>query len=151
MARSLQLDRYDLGEIDFGLVGCYRLRIEATHPVNCDPNVFIWHRGTISPYTGEFLDEAQAIAGPVDMTFWPVGEPDPLKPHPFFRLNYIEFDLRATTQAEEVWLTVIREVNFLLKALDRLDHLRFRTSVCVGDCPAPVPPSSASSHSSASG
>ena len=139
MARRLKLDRKEVTNVNYQWTGAFRLRIECSDPSGsgADPHVFIYRRDPANPYDGSVNDTFFAVASPVDLAEYPVGEPDPAAQFPFFRLDYVELDLRATSMAREVWLLVVREVNNLLEALDRLEQLIVTEEVWVG---APLPP-----------
>lgn len=134
MARRLKLTRQQLTHVNYQYLGAFRLRVEVSDPTDsgADPYVFIYNRRPVNPYTDEADDDFMAVAGPVDLAEYPVGEPRAGTAYPFFRLNYIELDFRATAQAEEVWLLIVQEVDNLLKALDRMEQLEVSEETWVG-------------------
>jgi len=151
MARRLKLDRKEVTNVDYQWTGAFRLRIECSDPSNsgADPNVFVYRRDPANPYDGTANDTFFAVASPVDLSEYPVGEPNPDAQYPFFRLDYVELDFRATSQANEVWVIVVREVNNLLQALDRLENLQLTEEVWVG-APLPTDPGGGSESGSSS-
>lgn len=137
MAGQLKLVRKELTEVEYQWAGAFRMRIEASDPNNtgADPNVFLYRRDPVNPYTGEASDVFFAVASVADLADYPVGEPDPDKPYPFLRLDYIELDFRASSQAKEVWEIVVREVNALLECLGRMANLVEVETQFVGTAP----------------
>jgi hypothetical protein len=138
MTRCLKLVKSNVTNVNFMWLGAYRLRVDVSDPANSgtDPNVFIYQRNLPNPYDGTTTDVWLGICSPVDMAEYPVGEPNPETAYPFYRMNWIEIDLRATSQAQESWLLIIQEVNNLLLAMDRLEQLVPTEEVTVGTCPA---------------
>lgn len=124
--RSVRLTRFEAENVNFYYFGAYRMRIEATEAQgpDMDPYVFIYRRGPLNPYTGEYCDEFMAVAGPADMAEIPALEPDPERSWPFFRLDYIEDDFRSSAIALEVWNIVETEVAVLVEAMGRLTQLK---------------------------
>lgn len=133
--RRLKLTRKAVTQVNYQHLGAYRLRIEVSDPDNtgADPNVFLFLRRPINPYDQTTLDDFMAIASPVDLAEYPVGEPNELTTYPIFRLDYVELDFRATVQAEQTWVLVVAEVDALLRALDRLDSLEVIEETYVGN------------------
>jgi hypothetical protein len=135
---KLRLTRSELQNVNYQYLGAFRLRVEASavdehgNPTGADPNVFLYLRKPVNPYTGTADDIFQAICGPVDLSDYPIGEPDPEKAFPFLRLSYVELDLRATSVAEEIWGVIAREVNQLLVALQRMETLVPTLDIVVG-------------------
>lgn len=135
MARRLKLTRSEVRHVNYQHLGAFRLRIDATVPAgsDADPHVFVYNRRPVNQYdaTAE-LDDFQSVASPVDMAEYPVGGPDGNTTYPFFRTSYIELDLRSTAYVDEIWTTVVAEVDTLLRALDRLARLEAVQEVEVG-------------------
>lgn len=125
MARRLLLTRRELTEVNYQQLGAFRLRVEVTDPDNtgADPYVFLFLRGPLNPYDQTTQDDFHAVASPVDMAEYPVGEPNNATPYPFFRLDYVELDFRATKQAQDTWVLIVAEIDNLLRALDRMEDL----------------------------
>lgn len=148
MARRLKLVKSEVTNVNFQWLGAYRLRVEASDPSDSgsDPNVFIYQRNLPNPYNGEVVDVWLGIASPVDMAEYPVGEPDGITAYPFYRLDYVEIDLRSTGLATDAYVLIIQEVNNLLLAQDRLEVLVPTEEVWVG---AGAPTGGGSSSSSA--
>lgn len=134
MAYKLKLTRSELQNVDYQYLGAFRLRIDVADRDNSgtDPNVFIYRRDPVNPYSGLANDTFFAVCSPPDMSEFPVGEPDPNKPFPFFRLNYVEVDLRSTTLVERVWAIIVREIDQLLQGLTRMEQLVVVQEVDVG-------------------
>lgn len=132
--RRLKLVRKAVTQVNYQFLGAYRLRIEVSDPDNtgADPNVFLFLRRPINPYNQEVLDDFHAVASPVDLAEYPVGEPNALTTYPFYRIDFIELDFRSTAQANETWTLIVAEVDSLLRALDRLDTLEVVEETFVG-------------------
>lgn len=149
--RRLQLIRSELVNVNYQFLGAARLRIDVSDPENtgADPNIFLYLRGQPDPVTQLAADVWRGMASPVDMVDYPANEPVTTTPYPFFRLSYIEVDLRTIGLLNQVWDHVVLETGVLLEALDRLEALVPTTTVMLGT-PCPVGPTSDSSGSSAS-
>lgn len=136
MARALKLKRLDAGtNVNYEFLSAYRLRIEVEESVEMDDRVFLYSRDPLNPHTGEQLDTFITVCSPVDMADYPPEEPAPAKQYPFFRRNWVELDFRATSQADEAWGLIVREVNNLIFALNRLTRLRVAETVWCGTAP----------------
>jgi hypothetical protein len=144
MPRRLKLTKFHVPNINYQYVGAYRLRVEATDPLGtgADPNVFVYLRAPENP-DGSTDDYFQAVASPVDMSEYPAAAPTTGTPYPFFRLDYVELDFRAVSDADEALATIIREVDALLHALGKLDRLVPSEEFWVGE-PAEAAGSSSS-------
>lgn len=139
MARALKLRKSAMVDVSYQFVGAYRLRVEVVDvDGGMDPNIFLYRRDPYNPVTNEQLDVLFAMASPVDMADYPVGEPDPDAEFPFFRLDYMEIDVRSTRVADETWTTIVREANTLVLALDRLEELEEVEDVWAGPPPGGV-------------
>lgn len=136
--------------VNYQWAGAFRLRVEASDPTGsgADPNVFVYRRDPVNPYTGEANDTFFAVASPVDLAEYPVGDPDPDAQFPFFRLDYVELDFRAVSQAREVWELVREGVCNLLAALEKLEQLQAVEEVWV--CADPPEDQGSSESGSAS-
>lgn len=149
MARRLKVKKYDVPNVNYQWLGAYRLRIEVSDPSGsgADPYVFLYLRNLPNPYDGSVTDVFHAVASPVDLAEYPIGEPDERTTYPFYRLDYVELDFRSTETAQESYILILEEINNLLLALDRLDLLVAAEETWVG---AGAPPDDGSSSSSAS-
>lgn len=135
MGRQLKLVRHGVTRVDYLQLGACRLRIEASDPNNtgADPYVFMHLRDTVNPDTLERVDFFEGVAGPVDMSEYPESAPSPDAEFPYFRLPYMEIDLRSPDQADQAWRDIIAAVNALLVALDKLEDLEAIDETYVGD------------------
>lgn len=125
MARSIKLTRYQVEPVENADLQAFRLRVvaEDASNTNQDVNVFLYLRKPLNPYTNRRDDVFYAVASPADMADYPVGAPDPDQAYPFFRLPYVELDLRSQSLVEDVWKIIQEEVGNLLTALERMDQL----------------------------
>lgn len=137
MSRRLKLVKKGVTNINYLWVGAFRLRVECSDPSDsgADPYVFLHRRDPINAYTGTADDVFFAVASPVDLAEYPVGEPNGQTAYPIFRLDYFEIDLRAASLVDEVWTTVVNEVTALLAALEKLESLVEEAAVWVGSEP----------------
>lgn len=150
--RRLKLKKYELQNINYFWLGAFRLRVEVSDPCDAgtDPHVFLFQRKPPNPYNDVVEDEWLGIASPVDMSEFPVGEPNETTAYPFFRLNYLEVDLRSVDVAHTVWKLIQEEVAVLIQALDRMELLVPTEEVYVGAAACESTGGSESSSSSAS-
>lgn len=134
MAHRLRITKKQLTEINFEYLGAFRLRVEVDDPSNSgtDPNVFVYNRRPMDAFNQGIADVFFAIASPGDLAEYPIGEPISTTTFPFYRLNYVELDFRATKLAEEVWLTIVQEINTLMQILDRMEQLVPVAEIWVG-------------------
>jgi hypothetical protein len=147
MPRRLKLTKYNVPNVNYQYLGAYRLRVEATDPLNtgADPHVFMFLRAPDNS-DGSTDDYFHAVASPPDMADYPVGAPTTGTPYPFFRLDYVELDFRSVSDANEALEVIVREVNALLLSLAILDKLVPAEEFWVGE-PAEAAGSSSSTSS----
>ena len=147
-SRRLRLRRFAVTNVNFQFLGAYRLKVVVDDPEDsgADPNVFLFLRRPPDPVTGAVLDDFHAITSPADLAEYPEGQPSDTTTYPFFRRNEIVLDFRNVSLADQVWLTVLREVGVLQRALDVLDELVQVDEVMVGE-PAGAGGSSSSGSS----
>lgn len=146
----LKLQKSELQNVSYRWLTAFRLRVEASDADNLgtDPNVFLFLRHPYNPHSQTYSDEYYGVCSPVDMSFYPVGEPTANTPYPFFRASVFEIDLSAQSYFDTVWQETVREVRHLLTALKRMEDLVPTEEVFVGD---DVPASSESNSGSESG
>lgn len=137
MALRLKLTRLEADPINYQYVGAYRLRIEASDPSNsgAPTDVFIWHQLPVNPFTEEADERCIAVCSPADIAEYPVGAPDPDATYPFFRRDYLEFDLRSRSLVNSVWTAVMQAVDQLLNGLELLEELEVQQEVWIGGEP----------------
>lgn len=124
MARRVHLVKTASTLVNVTWAGALRVRIEATEAEGLEKEVFVFRRNPLNPYTSDQLDEFMTVASPVDMSEYPIGEPDVDKAYPFFRKSVVELDFRSTLLADEAWMLIVEEVRVLTEALDRLEDLQ---------------------------
>lgn len=134
MPRRLRLTKKQLVDVNFQFLGAYRFRVEVDDPSEsgADPHVFVYNRRPADSFDPAIGSVFLAVASPGDLAEYPVGEPATTTTFPFFRLDYVELDFRATKLAEETWLAIVHEVTVLLEVLDRMDRLVPVVEVWVG-------------------
>lgn len=136
MARALNVQKLDAGQnINYEWMSAYRLKLVIAEAVDMDNRVFLFQRSPPDPTTGNTTDTFVTVCSPVDMEDYPPDAPDSAKQYPFFRLSSVELDFRATSQADEAYAIIMRELNVLIFALNRLDQLKVSNSVWVGAGP----------------
>jgi hypothetical protein len=152
MAGQLKVIRKEVETVEYQWAGAFRLRVEVSDPnaTGADPRVFLYRRDPVNPYTGETNDTFFAIASVPDLSLYPPGEPDPNTPYPFFRLDYVELDLQSSSIADSLWAVILREINALLQALERLQELVVVDEQFVGTAPTTGNSESSSESSSES-
>jgi len=134
MPHRLQLKRFSSSVVDYRFTSALRIRIEASDPdaTGTDPAVFLYRRDPVNPYTSTHTDTFMTVCSPVDLAEYPVGAPSTASEYPFFRLHYVELDVRSTLYAKEIWLAIVREVQILLEAMERLAQLSLTETVNLG-------------------
>lgn len=135
MSNQLQVKRSGVTTVTYGRVNAFRLRVDVTAPPGStmDPNVFIFLQRPVNPYNDTETSDFHAIASPADIAEFPVGGPREGTEFPFFRLDYVELDFRATSLLERTWLTIVADIDNLLKVMNRLAVLTPIETVTLGE------------------
>ncbi len=130
----IKLVRKVVENVNYQQLGAFRLRIEASDPTDSgmDTNVFLYFRRPLNPYDGSEDDDFHAVASPVDLAYYPVGEPRIGTAYPGFRLPYVEIDLRTTDLATLTWEDIVVDVDNLLQAMNRLEALSVAEEIWIG-------------------
>lgn len=113
-------------------INAYRFRIEVTASDGIDSRVFIYQRGPVDPYRGIPVDYFCTVAGPVDMEELPGDAPNPEQNYPYYRLPYVELDVRTTASAEDLQKKILERVAVLVDAVSRLAQLQVIKEVQFG-------------------
>jgi len=142
--RRLHLVRYEPVRLNFWYYSAWRIRIECTEAQgdDLDKYIFIWKYGDLNPYSGNRESVAQAVCGTTDIADLPIGEPDPDRRWPFYRLDFIEFDVPAKSMAQNVWDIVRHEAQVLATATMEFSNLEEVERLWV-----PTPPDTGDSES----
>lgn len=148
MAYRIRLIRYQVENINWTYYGAYRMRVEVAGTENIDPNIFVYQRGLVSPYTGQPEDIFAAIAGPAQLADIPALEPNANRSYPFFRLHYMEADFDSEAQALEVWQAILADARILCEAMGRFTQLQAVEDVWVPSVPDVVDSQSSESSQS---
>lgn len=114
----------------------YRLRIDVEQPPESqmDANIFMYHRVPYNPYSQVYDDIFIGVASPVDLSEYPILEPNSQTTFPFFRLPYVELDFRNPgtdpmevqynlTSRKYVLEQILFEIRQLQSAVRELDNL----------------------------
>jgi hypothetical protein len=124
MARGIKLRRYEISQANHYHLHGFRLKVDVEAVSGgMLPEIFVFNRCPPDPNTGDSTDRFLTVASFVDMSDWPVGNPDPDKGLPFFRKSAVELDLRSMSDYNAVWELLVSEANNLCYALDRADIL----------------------------
>jgi len=137
MARYLQVQPYISSQTLLPYYGGYRVLLSVTTAVDMDAEVFLYRRDPPTfnrPVAGNtFL----TVCSPVDMTEYPIGDPDTELRYPYFRASAVELDFRSLEQAQKFLSDATAAICGLITNLDRLDALTALTPFSCG-----VPPDS---------
>ena len=132
-ARGIKLQRYQIANAPHLSMHGFRLRIQvAAVAGDMPPDVFVYYRRPADPHTGEIVDDFQTVASFVDLAEYPALSPNP-ELSPFFRLDYIEVDVRSVAHYQEVWQMIQAAVNSLIAALNRADQMVLAEEVWIGE------------------
>lgn len=129
--RGIQLSRSEIRRANHLHIGGFRIRVDVvdTHG-GVPPEIFVYRRNPPNPHTGRREDIFQTVASFVDLSEFPAGAPGP--DSPFFRLPYIELDVRSTKHYDEVWRTIQDLTVNLVAAMDRAEELVVAETVWCG-------------------
>ena len=127
MAHRLRLVRHGIETLNHTYYGNYRMRIEVTgyegEQPEFDPCIFVYRRGSTSPYQAEPTDTFVAVAGLPQFSSIPAQTPDVDNGWPHYRLSYVELDFPTQALADEVWQIIQAEVAILCQAFDNYPNL----------------------------
>lgn len=101
----------------------YRVRITASDAENMPNEIFVFQKTLVNAATEETQDEFVCVAGPFDITSYPVGSPADDQTPPYFRLAEFDVLLPSSSLAVEFIADVQAQVNALINALRSLDRL----------------------------
>jgi hypothetical protein len=114
------------------------LRIDVVETTPDMPkDVFVYRRHPADPYSGVIFDELCTVASVVDLSEYPVGDPDPNKAFPFFRKDFVEVDVRSMKEFDEIWTRIVELTCQLAETLDRADILVVDDEAVCGELPTP--------------
>ncbi len=110
----------------------YRLLVKTTRPRRMPLEIFVYQRKTL-PGANAYVDEFYAVASITDLSFYPVGAPDPQTEQPFFRLGYVDLTFRSPSLLLDAVKSVTREVGELVWSLEYNYELLGSRSALVGN------------------
>ena len=133
--RGLKLRRYAIANANHWSLHGFRLRIDVAETIGDVPGeIFVYRSHPIDPNTGQApRPDWLSVASFVDLSTYPAGAPDPATDYPFFRLNFIEVDVRSLAIYNQVWLEVQSSVANLINALNLADNLVVAEETWIGD------------------
>ncbi len=152
MARRVRLNRLVPTKVDLNNYGAIRLRVEVTEVegTDLDKYLFIYRKGTPSPYSDISNDVFEGIVGPYQLATYPVLDANPDMGWPYFRLDYIEVDCISNSQADSLWEEIQTQIGILVKAMNQLEKLQSVEDVWLPSAPDSSASESSSSSSSSS-
>jgi hypothetical protein len=121
-----------------------RVRIEAADAELMSDKVFAYLLLPMKPAAGEREGAFSHVCSPTDLAEYPEDEPIPGVRPEFFRLNYVDVQLRSRSEAKAFIQDVTDDVQRLKTTLDIMDTLQTGGSVWIGDEPEPEVSSSES-------
>lgn len=130
MTRGIKLVRSAVVDANYWYLKVWRLRIDvAAVSGGMDPYVFLFARGDPDPNSGEVVDTFETVCTVADMSYWPVGDPDPEAENPYYRSDFVELDFKSQQEFDQAWEIISKAVNDLRCALDLADALEVTESV----------------------
>lgn len=105
--------------------GAYRMRVEVTEAEgdDIDKFIFLYRRGSYDPTINDTCDTFVAIASPAQFSHHPPKTPNVNVGWPYFRLDYVEIDFVSSTQADQAWTSMKKDIHRLLCAFEQLSNL----------------------------
>lgn len=95
-----------------------RIRVEVVETDGQDSDIFVWQsRGVSQYYDNANIDIPIGVCTLGDMLELPANAP--VGDSPFFRRNYLDFHVRTNRIADDVWDTIVQDVNSLVEATAR--------------------------------
>jgi hypothetical protein len=114
-----------------------RVRIEAAEAALMPDKVFAYLLLPMKPAAGEREGAFSHICSPTDLAEYPEDDPLPGVRPEFFRLNYVDVQLRSRSEAKAFIQDVCDDVQRLKNTLDLMDTLQTGGSLWIGGAPAP--------------
>jgi hypothetical protein len=111
----------------------FRLRIDASQPVDMVAEIFLHQRELVDPKTGEQQDTFVCVCSCFDLTIYPANEPDPTQFPQFFRKDHLDIILPGQSMAIEAWTAIYHEVLVMIESLNKLDVLQLGAEVRCGE------------------
>jgi hypothetical protein len=149
MARGLRISwaasRYVLGKHDGK-----RLRITASDPCGMTDKIFAYRMLPLNPQTGEEAGFFSHVCSPVDLEDYPEDGPTPGHTPKWFRLNFVDQQIRSVAEASDLLQAVLEDIRRLKRTLDTMDTLEPAGVEDIGDVCLPEEPPTESSSSAAS-
>ena len=105
----------------------YLLEVQAVNAVGMSSKIFVYHRGSVNPDTGEFQDIYEAVASPAQMDEIPPDapySPDGLTQVPYYRTDLCQFVTRTVEELDELWTIIQEDVADLVDCLNKLATLQ---------------------------
>lgn len=132
MARSIDLTRYSESTAPVeGRGDAFRLRIEASNPVDMPKEIFLFVQGPKDMNTGTVHEYFLGIATPDDLVTYPVNSPDPNIDPPYYLKDTIDVLVESREVADYIWSEVRAQVKTLIEALNNKDTLSADETVTI--------------------
>jgi hypothetical protein len=150
MTRRIRLKVYQsryrlMGDVN--VIDGVRLRIEASDAEDMPNKIFAYLLMPMKPSTLERVGNFDHVCSPVDLEEYPEDEPLANVEPAFFRLDYIDIEVRSQTELDKWLQDITADVDSLKASLDIMDDVELVREIWIGPPPAE---SSSSSDSSSS-
>ena len=124
-ARGIQLRRFEIKNCNHLSIHGFRIRVEVIATDGDTPKeVFVYRQHPVDSHTGLVPPpDFQTVASFVDLADYPADAPNPDNDLPFFRLAYVELDVRSVAHYHEVWAWIQRQTAGLVAAMNTADNL----------------------------
>jgi len=113
-----------------------RVRIEAANAELMPEKIFAYLLLPMKPAAGEREGAFSHVCSPTDLAEFPEDDPVPGVRPEWFRLNYVDVQLRSRSEAKQFIQDVIDDVQRLKSTLDTMDTLQSGGTIWVGSPPS---------------
>jgi hypothetical protein len=135
MERGLRLQRSEMTRRNTVGLGVFRVRWDIVDVLNMPAEVFLYRRRPPHPKDPTPVDDFMTVCSAPDLADYPAAEPTLETDLPFFRLNYVEMDFRAVSEADSTTPIIEKALLRLIDALKAADDLSLIGDGWVGDEP----------------
>jgi hypothetical protein len=125
MGRNVQLSRSAIERITLeGKGDVFRIVVSVVSAELMPTKIFLFSRGLVDPYTGDFAREFVCVVDPYEAAVYPPDEPREGQFPMFFRADSVDLCYPSSLSAETIWAELQSDVALLVAAYDRLDTLQ---------------------------